>query len=144
MKAYMILISIIINRNFCYSQQLNNEQVNNETKTEFYAPIYSLYYPTAKWELTLENAEFLNLHVVQRPNQQNLIIYLEGHTDDVGDYNYNMLLSQKRAQAAADYLKSKGFSEDQIKISYFGKSKPETRKLSYLKSLKTFVIQIEE
>lgn len=139
MKIYIILILTIIKCNFCYSQHLNNEQGQTKTKAELYAPIYNLYYPTDKWELTIENKEFLNSYVIQkiqRPDPPNLVIYLEGHTDDLGDPDYNMQLSQKRVQAVADYLKNKGISPDQIKISYFGKSKPETGKIAISKKLK--------
>ena len=73
---------------------------------------------------------------IQKPNPPNLIIYIEGHTDDVGDSDYNMQLSQKRVQAVADYIKSKGFNESNIKISWHGKSQPETRKIAISKKLK--------
>ena len=89
-------------------------------------------YLTAKWELTKANTEFLKSYIIQKnqiPNQTNLIIYLEGHTDDVGNSDFNLQLSQKRVQAVADYIKSKGFNESNIKISWHGKSQPETRKI---------------
>jgi outer membrane protein OmpA-like peptidoglycan-associated protein len=104
-----------------------------------YAPIYSLYYPTAKWELTKENTEFLDSYVIQKiqkPNPPNLIIYIEGHTDDVGDSDYNMQLSQKRAQTVADFIKNRGVDESNIKISWHGKSQPETRKIAISKKIK--------
>lgn len=109
-----------------------------EIKTELAAPIYTIYYPTNLWELTVDNTNFLYSYVVQiiqTPNPPNLIIYLEGYTDDVGDADDNMQLSQKRVQAVADYLVSKGFRQDQIKISYFGESKPETRNVAVSKKL---------
>jgi outer membrane protein OmpA-like peptidoglycan-associated protein len=113
--------------------------VQSNEKGELYAPIYSLYYPSDKWELTTENTEFLNSYVIQKiqkPNPPNLIIYIEGHTDDVGDSDYNMQLSQKRAQTVADFIKNRGFDESNIKISWHGKSQPETRKIAISKKLK--------
>lgn len=114
-------------------------QMHSIEKGELYAPIYSLYYPTAKWELTKANTEFLNSYIIQKiqiPNQTNLIIYLEGHTDDVGNSDFNLQLSQKRVQAVADYIKSKGFNESNVKVSWHGKSQPETRKIAISKKLK--------
>lgn len=139
MKILVILLFLRMNFNIFYSQQIKNTQVEGNEKGELYAPIYSLYYPTAKWELTTENTEFLNSYVIQKiqkPNSPNLLIYIEGHTDDVGDSNYNMRLSQKRAQAVADYIKNRGFDESNLKILWHGKSQPETRKIAISKKLK--------
>ncbi|MFL0194056.1 OmpA family protein [Clostridium sp. WILCCON 0269] len=36
-------------------------------------------------------------------------IVVEGHTDDVGDYNYNMDLSQKRANSIVSYILNNNF-----------------------------------
>lgn len=135
MKTYIILILIIISRNFCYSQQSDKDKTNGK----LYAPIYGLYYPTNKWEVTPENMAFLNNYVVDKiksPNAPNLIINLEGHTDDVGDANYNMQLSQKRVQAVANYLISKGIKSEQIKVTFYGESKPETGNIAISKKLK--------
>ena len=139
MKTLVILLVPLINFNFCYSQQILNMQMHSIEKGELYAPIYSLYYPTAKWELTKENTEFLDSYVIQKiqkPNPPNLIIYIEGHTDDVGDSDYNIQLSQKRAQTVADFIKNRGVDESNIKISWHGKSQPETRKIAISKKLK--------
>lgn len=125
----------IIRCDFCYSQQSDKDN----TTEKLYAPIYGLYYPTDKWEVTPENMEFLNNYVVDKiksPNAPNLIINLEGHTDDVGDANYNMQLSQKRVQTIANYLISKGIKSKQIKVTFFGESKPETGNMAISKKLK--------
>ncbi len=139
MKAYITLLLIIINCNLCYSQQLPNEPVKRETKAELYAPIYTLYYPTNQWELTTENVEFLYSYVIQkikRPDAPKLIIYLEGHTDDEGNSDYNINLSKKRVQAVANYLKNNGIDVNQLIISFFGESIPETRKIAISEKLK--------
>lgn len=104
-----------------------------QPKSELYAPIYSIYYPTGKWDLTTNNIDFLNSYVIQKikiKDPPDLIIYLEGHTDDVGDSIVNLELSQKRVQAVADYLISNGFRADQIHITFYGESKPEERNIA--------------
>lgn len=109
------------------------------TKNEPFALIYSLYYETDKWNLTPENAEFLNSYIIQKiqlQDSKNIIIHLEGHTDNVGDFDYNMELSQKRVQEVYNYLISKGLNSNQLKIKYFGESKPETRKIAISKKMK--------
>lgn len=50
-------------------------------------------------------------------------IMVTGHTDKLGSEQYNQKLSEKRANAVADYLKSKGVSAN-IEITGAGKSQP--------------------
>ncbi len=53
-----------------------------------------------------------------------MIIELNGHTDSYGDDDYNINLSQNRADAVKNYLVSKGISLERIKTIGFGESKP--------------------
>lgn len=49
---------------------------------------------------------------------------IQGHTDNVGEEEYNMNLSQGRAQSAVDYLIRKGISVDRLRAKGFGPTKP--------------------
>jgi len=49
-----------------------------------------------------------------------LKVRVAGHTCDIGSDNYNMGLSEKRAIAAFDYLKSVGEPEDKIDLFFYG------------------------
>jgi outer membrane protein OmpA-like peptidoglycan-associated protein len=51
-------------------------------------------------------------------------LMIEGHTDSVGDDNYNMKLSKRRADAVASYLKAKGVSSNRFKVEAFGETRP--------------------
>jgi outer membrane protein OmpA-like peptidoglycan-associated protein len=53
-----------------------------------------------------------------------LHLAVEGHTDSVGNDEYNRQLSERRAQAVRDYLVRQGISPDAIAASGFGKSEP--------------------
>jgi OOP family OmpA-OmpF porin len=53
-------------------------------------------------------------------------VTVEGHTDDVGTDEYNLSLSQRRAQAVAAYLAKKGIAPDRIAARGYGKSRPAT------------------
>lgn len=52
-------------------------------------------------------------------------ILVEGHTDDVGTDDYNMSLSQRRAEAVGDYLKSAGVASSRLIIKWYGESQPK-------------------
>ena len=49
---------------------------------------------------------------------------VDGHTDSVGSEAYNMKLSERRANAARDYIVSQGIDASRITTQGFGKSKP--------------------
>jgi outer membrane protein OmpA-like peptidoglycan-associated protein len=51
-------------------------------------------------------------------------VKVEGHTDSTGSPQTNDALSQKRAQAVADYLESKGVASDRITAQGMGKQDP--------------------
>ncbi len=52
-------------------------------------------------------------------------IEIEGHTDAIGSEEYNLKLSQARAESVCDYVKQAGIAADRIVATRgFGKSKP--------------------
>jgi outer membrane protein OmpA-like peptidoglycan-associated protein len=62
-------------------------------------------------------AKFLEAH----PDRD---VIIEGHTDSVGDESYNMGLSERRAQAAADQLTRRGIDRSRIRVEGLGESRP--------------------
>jgi len=58
------------------------------------------------------------------PQLQGRRFAVEGHTDAVGARDYNMKLSQDRADAVTAYLKSLGVSADRIEAKGYGFDKP--------------------
>ncbi len=51
-------------------------------------------------------------------------LMISGHTDNVGNDQANMKLSEQRAQAVADYLESNGVSKDRMIVRWFGETEP--------------------
>lgn len=51
-------------------------------------------------------------------------VLVEGHTDSVGTAEYNMQLSQKRAEAVRDALLARGVDAERITTKGYGKSSP--------------------
>ena len=56
--------------------------------------------------------------------QEDLTVEIAGHTDSVGNAEYNLTLSQQRAEAVRDYLLDLGVSESQLTAKGYGESKP--------------------
>jgi outer membrane protein OmpA-like peptidoglycan-associated protein len=59
--------------------------------------------------------------MVQYPNS---LIDVYGHTDSTGSDTYNQTLSERRAQAVASYLSSRGVAAARIRSQGFGESQP--------------------
>lgn len=51
-------------------------------------------------------------------------VIIEGHTDSVGGDDYNMQLSEKRAEAVADALQMRGVPADRYEVKGLGKAFP--------------------
>ncbi len=51
-------------------------------------------------------------------------LMIEGHTDSVGDENYNLKLSKRRAESVVAYIKSKGVAGSRFKVEAFGETRP--------------------
>lgn len=58
-------------------------------------------------------------------NNPGMNLHLEGHTDDVGDNEANMILSRKRAGAVEKFLEDKSVSYSRITSEGFGQTRPK-------------------
>jgi outer membrane protein OmpA-like peptidoglycan-associated protein len=58
-------------------------------------------------------------------------VYLLGHTDSIGDVDYNRLLAQRRADAASNYLQQLGIPKSKLQIKAYGKELPFTTNAIY-------------
>lgn len=74
----------------------------------------------------VNSADSLNflLEILQR--NPKMVIQLEAHTDARGQDDYNLKLSQRRAQTCVDYLISKGIDAERLKAVGMGEKQPKT------------------
>jgi peptidoglycan-associated lipoprotein len=49
---------------------------------------------------------------------------IEGHADEQGTREYNLALGARRANAAREYLVSRGVADGRIRVVSFGKERP--------------------
>jgi outer membrane protein OmpA-like peptidoglycan-associated protein len=87
----------------------------------------SFYFDFDKADLRPQNREVLSriAGVLLASNGYRLSIH--GHTDDVGDEQYNQRLSERRAESVAEYLKSAGIDPGVIDTTGYGKASPRVK-----------------
>lgn len=75
---------------------------------------------------TFKEASYPELNLLERmmSQNQNLMVEIAGHTDNVGAKAYNLYLSKKRAEAVKDYLTKKGIDGRRINAVGYGETKP--------------------
>jgi outer membrane protein OmpA-like peptidoglycan-associated protein len=75
---------------------------------------------------TIRESSFSSLDTLAQTliDAKNWKLDIAGHTDDKGSDEYNLKLSQNRANAVKDYLVKKGVNAETITAQGFGESKP--------------------
>lgn len=86
--------------------------------------ITSLEFETGKAVIVPSSFPALDMLALMMEEKADWNLLLEGHTDDVGDDNSNMKLSEERANAVANYLIKKGVASERIDVKYYGETKP--------------------
>jgi len=84
----------------------------------------NIFFESGKAELLNASTIELNRLVVLLNDNATLKIKINGHTDNVGSKEDNLLLSQKRAKAVVDYLAKAGINYSRLSYEGFGESMP--------------------
>jgi len=82
----------------------------------------NIYYDLDKWYIRKDAEAGLDKLVTIMMDNPSIRIELSSHTDSRAADHYNMVLSQKRAQSAVDYIVSKGISKDRIVAKGYGET----------------------
>ncbi len=85
-----------------------------------------IYFDFDKWDITYKAEVELDKVVrIMNEDYPNMVIKIETHSDSRGNEDYNLVLSQKRAESIYNYLLSKNISKNRI-VAYvgFGESRP--------------------
>jgi outer membrane protein OmpA-like peptidoglycan-associated protein len=87
----------------------------------------NIYYDFNKYDINPAAARELDKLAQILIDNPEIKIELSSHTDSVDTEEYNMWLSQKRAESAVNYLIRKGISPDRMIAKGYGESRPIAR-----------------
>ena len=86
-----------------------------------------VYFTSDSVDLTPEATQTLLKQSQWLQQYPQFTITIEGHADERGSDDYNVKLSQRRADAVRAYLMAAGVAAERLKTAAFGKSKPEIK-----------------
>ncbi len=122
-----------LNKEFAYEQEITDYK-RYEFKAEIYQPELdvdivemedvTIYYDYRKWNIREDAEPELDKIVNLMKTNPELRLELSSHTDCRGSNEKNLDLSQKRAESATLYIKSKISNPDRITGKGYGETKP--------------------
>ncbi|MCC2607251.1 sortase-associated OmpA-like protein PdsO [Planctobacterium marinum] len=86
----------------------------------------NIQFKTASWQLEQHYVEQLDKVAAQLKSDPKLMVQLFGYADRRGDEDYNLQLSEKRADQVKRYLLSVGVNAAQIETAGYGEAQPVT------------------
>jgi OOP family OmpA-OmpF porin len=99
------------------------EQIDTAITARLFV-LHELNFETNKSEILPTSFDELNELADHLMSQQELSLFIMGHTDNRGNKKINMQLSEARAHAVANYLFLKGITRERLRWQGFGDSKP--------------------
>jgi OOP family OmpA-OmpF porin len=105
-------------------KEINKNLLLSPIETGQVIRINNIFFETAKSVLKPESFFELDNLVKLLNENPTMEIFIGGHTDNVGNDEYNNKLSKDRAAAVVAYLTSKGIVATRLTSDGFGKSKP--------------------
>lgn len=88
------------------------------------APLNNIQFATNSFDLTAQGRVVVEEFAAFMRENPNLVVSIEGHTDNVGDANENLTLSQNRARSVYTYLLELGISKNRLSHKGFGQTQP--------------------
>lgn len=89
-----------------------------------YIELENIYFDLDRWEIKPDAAKTLDVLVDLLNKYPRMEIELGAHTDSRATPSYNLALSQKRADAAMNYILSKGIGLGRISAKGYGETQP--------------------
>lgn len=87
-------------------------------------PLRNIYFEFDRAELKPESYPALDSLVAYLKANPTMVVEIAGHTDSVGSEEYNLHLSQKRAEAVVRYLVGRGIDPGRLIARGYGETQP--------------------
>jgi len=99
-------------------------EITKEEKAAIEAGLQDVFFGYDQWMLSDTGMEALNGDAQWLKDHPGAVMKVEGHCDERGTADYNIVLGDKRAKAARSYLIESGVVPKQVAIVSYGKARP--------------------
>jgi peptidoglycan-associated lipoprotein len=99
-------------------------EITKEEKAAIEAGLQDVFFGYDQWALSDAGMEALNLDAQWLKDHPGSVMKVEGHCDERGTADYNIVLGDKRAKTARNYLIESGVAPKQVAIVSYGKARP--------------------
>lgn len=86
--------------------------------------LHNIYFAFNSADILSSSQKVLDEFIVFLNDHPTMTISIEGHTDNVGSDEFNLILSENRAKAVYNYLVNNGIDADRLQYKGFGKTTP--------------------
>ena len=87
-------------------------------------PSDRIFFDTDSYTVDDEDRPILNAQAQWLQRNPNVRVTIEGHADERGTREYNLALGDRRANAAKNYLATRGVSPSRMTVISWGKERP--------------------
>ena len=87
--------------------------------------IDNILFATNSYQLNSDSKFILDQFIKFLKENKSVTVTIEGHTDDLGNDDENLTLSQQRANSSMNYIVSKGIDKSRLKAKGYGETKPK-------------------
>ena len=109
-----------------YAINIGLSKIKDEVEKEEHQPVVlnNIFFQSGSATLLASSDNEISILYNLLKSQPSIKIEIIGHTDDVGNDNDNLILSEQRAQAVKDAVVTKGINSDRIQVSGQGENQP--------------------
>ena len=107
----------------CRSKKVGPEDANVPVVGEE-GPLKDVNYAFDSYKLDGKAKEILNANAAWLKENASAKVQVEGHCDERGTNEYNMVLGANRAKSASEYLRSLGVTADRLSTVSYGEELP--------------------
>jgi peptidoglycan-associated lipoprotein len=99
-------------------------ELSREEQAAVEAGLKDVFFGYDQWTLSPSGMEALNHNAKWLKDHAGAVLKVEGHCDERGTTDYNIVLGEKRSKSARNYLAEMGVSPKQVGIVSYGKERP--------------------
>ena len=106
------------------SAERQMEEVRAEQAASSAAGLRDVFFAYDSWTISEEGRQALSRDAEWMKSNPSPLVKVEGHCDERGTSAYNLVLGEKRAKAARNYLVELGVGANRLSVVSYGKERP--------------------